>query len=152
VLRRRDSRLALKSREALVVRVGLATSPTLEGVRAKLTELEAHRGQKILTNKSENFLSQNSLNHFQQVLSTSERFLSFHLGEKESFLWTATRTSFALRRLPRAAEIREAIARFKESVRENLDGVRSVPNIFISNCSEHRSRTAPETRLDCFRG
>ena len=119
----------LRAEHARLVREGLVTSPTLEKVRTKLTELEAQRGPKILANKNENFLSQNSLNHFQQVLSASELFLSFHLGEKESFLWTVTRTSFALRRLPPAAEIREAIGRFKNSVRDSLDG--------SAECAEH---------------
>jgi len=67
-------------------------------LRLRLTEMEAETGIGLQVKKVENFRSRISLIHFQQGLRVSELFLSFELGEKESYLWTVSRSSLRLYR------------------------------------------------------
>ena len=116
-LRYWDALGELRSEQASLMRTGLRSSPALERVRTKLTEMESEIGWKIFNNKNEIFFPQNSLIHFQRVLSKSEIFLSFHLGKTESYLWAVTSTTFQLYRLAGAEEIRSAVRDFEAAVR-----------------------------------
>ncbi|MBZ5604783.1 MAG: CHAT domain-containing protein, partial [Acidobacteriia bacterium] len=107
----------LRAEQARLLHTKQAGDAALDRVRAKLTEMESEIGLRTFPKKEENFRSQNSLIHFQQVLSNSELFLSFYLGEQESYVWAVTKDTFSLYRLGRAEEIRAATNRFRDAVR-----------------------------------
>ena len=85
-------------------------------LRLKLTEMEAEVGIGLQVKKDENFRSRISLIHFQQGLRDSELFLSFELGEKESYLWTVSRTSLRLYRLAAERDIAKSVQTFREAI------------------------------------
>jgi CHAT domain-containing protein len=85
-------------------------------LRVKLTEMEAKAGIGLQVKKVENFRGRISLIHFQQGLRTSELFLSFELGEKESYLWAVSRNSLRLYRLAAGQEIAKSAQTFREAI------------------------------------
>jgi len=114
----------LRAEEARFASAG-ARSSTLAGLRLKLTEMEAEAGLGSALNKSpndkspnkdENFRTPISLIHFQAGLRESELFLSFHLGETESYLWTVTRRKLRLHRLPRGPKLQTETREFRDAV------------------------------------
>ncbi len=99
-------------------RIGAKSGGKLEeSLKLKLTELEAEAGLRFYTNESENFRPGSSLIHFQHGLSKSEILLSFHLGDKHSYLWAVTRDSVRVYPLAPAARIRVDAAEFRDAVR-----------------------------------
>ena len=84
----------------------------------KLTEMEAEAGIGLHTKKGENFRSRISLIHFQRVLRDSELFLSFELGEKDSYLWAVSRNSLRLYRLAPKQDIAKSVQTFREAFPE----------------------------------
>ena len=85
-------------------------------LRVKLTEMEAKAGIGLQVKKVENFRSRISLIHFQEGLSSSELFLSFELGEKESYLWAVSRSSLRLYRLAARRDIAKSVQTFREAI------------------------------------
>ncbi|MEO8049327.1 MAG: CHAT domain-containing protein [Acidobacteriota bacterium] len=85
-------------------------------LRLKLTEMEAKAGIGLQVKKVENFRSRISLIHFQQGLRNSELFLSFALGEKESYLWAVSRNSLRIYRLAAAEAIAKSVQTFREAI------------------------------------
>jgi tetratricopeptide (TPR) repeat protein len=94
------------------VRLGSANANRL---RSKLTEMEAEAGIGLQVKKVENFRSRISLIHFQDGLRDSELFLSFELGEKESYLWAVSRSSLRLYRLASERDIAKSVQTFREA-------------------------------------
>ena len=85
-------------------------------LRLKLTEMEAEAGIGLEVKKVENFRSRISLIHFQEGLRGSELFLSFELGEKESYLWAVSRSSLRLYRLAAERDIAKSVQTFREAI------------------------------------
>jgi CHAT domain-containing protein len=85
-------------------------------LRLKLTEMEAEAGIGLQVKKVENFRSRISLIHFQEGLRGSELFLSFELGEKESYLWAVSRNSLRLYRLAAERDIAKSVQTFREAI------------------------------------
>ena len=85
-------------------------------LRLKLTEMEAKAGIGLQVKKVENFRSRISLIHFQEGLRSSELFLSFELGEKESYLWAVSRSSLRLYRLAAERDIAKSVQTFREAI------------------------------------
>ncbi len=85
-------------------------------LRLKLTEMEAEAGIGLQVKKVENFRSRISLIHFQEGLRGSELFLSFELGEKESYLWAVSRSSLRLYRLAAERDIAKSVQTFREAI------------------------------------
>jgi CHAT domain-containing protein len=85
-------------------------------LRLKLTEMEAQAGIGLQVKKVENFRSRISLIHFQEGLRGSELFLSFELGEKESYLWAVSRSSLRLYRLAAERDIAKSVQTFREAI------------------------------------
>lgn len=116
-----ELRAELRAEEARPRPAGARSRPRADQLRLKLTEMEAQVGSEFSVNKAvnngENFLGQTSLIHFQAGLSDSELFLSFHLGDAESFLWAVTRESLTLHRLAPAKWLRAEVGEFREAVR-----------------------------------
>lgn len=95
--------------------VSSAAHETTNRLLLKLTEMEAEAGIGLHAKKRENFRSRISLIHFQRVLRRSEIFLSFELGEKESYLWAVSRSSLRLYRLPARRDIAKSVQTFREA-------------------------------------
>ena len=85
-------------------------------LRLRLTEMEAEAGIGLQVKKVENFRSRISLIHFQEGLRGSELFLSFKLGEKESYLWAVSRSSLRLYRLAAERDIAKSVQTFREAI------------------------------------
>lgn len=95
---------------------GLRESPTSEGFRLTLTEIEAQSGASVSLNRTENFPSGKSLSHFQKRLRPSEALLSFELGGKKSFLWVITQNTLNAYQIAGKASIQEAVLGFREAI------------------------------------
>ena len=85
-------------------------------LRLKLTEMEAEVGIGLQVKKVENFRSRISLIHFQEGLRASELFLSFELGERESYLWAVSRNSLRIYRLAAGPDIAKSVQTFREAI------------------------------------
>ncbi len=59
------------------------------------------------------------LTRTQEVLSSDEALLSFHLGESRSYLWAVTRAEVQLHRLPSRSRIQRSVRRFVEAIQQN---------------------------------
>jgi CHAT domain-containing protein len=106
----------LRAEEAGLLRSGARESPVSEGLKLKLTELEAQAGLGFLPTITENFRNSDSLNLFRRGLRDSEVFLSFALGERQSFLWVATKDTLETYRLPAREQIRTLVREFRGAV------------------------------------
>jgi CHAT domain-containing protein len=82
--------------------------------------MESIAGLGVSLTSGENFRTQSSLSHIQLGLGESDLLLSFYLGRQESYVWTVTRSSLALHRLPPEGELREEIAQFHHAVMPGL--------------------------------
>jgi CHAT domain-containing protein len=87
-----------------------------EHLRLQLTEMEAKAGLGFRVNKNENFQTRRSLIHFQWGLRESELFLSFSLGNQQSYLWSVSRDSVHLHRLPAAQYIAGAVQAYRKEL------------------------------------
>jgi tetratricopeptide (TPR) repeat protein len=124
-----------------------------EILRTRLTELEAEAVPLSSVNYAEKIRPQTSLNHFTNGLGESELLISFHLGEKESYLWAVTGRSVTLHRLAPAAAIRVEAAGFLEAVRSGSDqadelGARLYGELFGGLSRAETARTAWLLSLD----
>jgi CHAT domain-containing protein len=95
---------------------GRMSGATANRLRTRLTEMEAKAGIGLQVKKVENFRSRISLIHFQEGLRSSELFLSFELGEKESYLWAVSRSSLRLYRLAAGRDIAKSVQTFREAI------------------------------------
>lgn len=65
---------------------------------------------------AENFRSENSLVRYKELLSEKELYLSFHVGEKESYLWLLTAKGLELQQLPGRTVLEAKIAAFRAAL------------------------------------
>jgi CHAT domain-containing protein len=86
-------------------------------LRLELAEMEAKAGLGFSAKNSEIFHDQTSLIHFQQGLGRSEVLLSFHLGDRESYLWAVTRDSLQLQKIAAKSVIRTRVLALSDAVR-----------------------------------
>jgi len=93
------------------------TSSDSRRLRLELAEMEAKAGLGFSTKNSEIFNVQTSLIHFQRGLGSSEVLLSFHLGDRESYLWAVTRDTLRLQRIAAKSEIRTRVLALADAVR-----------------------------------
>lgn len=94
------------------------SSGEADRLRMELTEMEAKAGLGFQANNNEIFRDQSSLIHFRQGLGESEVLLSFHLGERESYLWVVTRETLKLQRLASEREVRSQVEGLVEAVQD----------------------------------
>jgi CHAT domain-containing protein len=87
------------------------------GLRLELAEMEAKAGLGFPAKNNESFHDQTSLIHFQDGLSSSEVLLSFHLGNRESYLWVVTRNTLRVQKIASESEIRAGVLALKDAVR-----------------------------------
>ncbi len=101
-----------------------ATAADSESARLKLklTEMESKVELGNTVNMAENFPSQDSLIHFRRSLRDSELFLSFSLGDRESFVWAVTRNTLNVYRLPASEQIVSGIREFRRRVEAESAG------------------------------
>ncbi len=83
----------------------------------ELAEMEAKAGLGFSSKNSEIFSDQTSLIHFQHGLASSEVLLSFHLGDKESYLWAVTHDTLQLQKIAAKGEIRTRVLALSDAVR-----------------------------------
>ena len=91
-------------------------------LKLKLTEMESKVELGNTVNMAENFPSHASLNHFRRSLRDSELFLSFSLGDRESFVWAVTRNTLNVYRLPASERIVSGIREFRRRVEAESAG------------------------------
>jgi len=108
----------LRAEESRMMQSGMKKNAHADALRLTLTEMEARAGTVLGNISRENFRSQSSLIHFQEGLGDSELFLSYFLGEDESFVWAITRKSVSLHRLPAAGRIRTDVSAFRDAIRQ----------------------------------
>jgi len=107
----------LKAEETRSPRAKGSQDPEADRLRLRITEMESAVALEIVGNNKETFHQGESLTHIQRGLSTSEVLLSFHLGEAESYMWAATRTSLSLYKIGPREQIQRAVREFREAVR-----------------------------------
>lgn len=86
-------------------------------LRLELAEMEAKAGLGFPAKNSEIFRDQTSLIHFRQGLGRTEVLLSFHLGDRESYLWVVTREALQIKKIAAKEELRPGILAFETAVR-----------------------------------
>ncbi|MGH9667294.1 MAG: CHAT domain-containing protein, partial [Bryobacteraceae bacterium] len=94
-----------------------------EHLRLELTEMESAVGLPtfpISRSDNENIPSRNSPIDFRRQLGDSEAFLSFHLGERNSYLWAVTRRQLHLYRLGNRLRLAAQAVQFAAAVRKGL--------------------------------
>ena len=107
-----------KLRKADVKSLGKgAGSDESRRLRLELAEMEAKAGLGFPAKNSEIFRDQSSLIHFQLGLGRSEVLLSFHLGDRESYLWAVTRTTLQLQKIAARGEIATLVRSLAYAVR-----------------------------------
>jgi CHAT domain-containing protein len=82
-------------------------------LRASLVTLEAKTGSNADLGTDE------LLARTQKNLANDAALLSFHLGDRQSFLWAISRVRFRMYELPCRAELTAAIAQFSDAVRSS---------------------------------
>jgi CHAT domain-containing protein len=80
-------------------------------LRAILVTLEAKAGSNV------DLATDELLARTQKNLPQNAALLSFHLGERQSFLWAISRDRFRMYELPRKADLAAALAQFSDAVR-----------------------------------
>lgn len=107
----------LQAEEAQIPALSLAAADSeASRLKLKLTELESKVELGNNANIAENFPSHDSLNHFRRSLRDSEVFLSFALGDPESFVWAVTRDTLNVYRLPAAEQVVSTVREFRQKV------------------------------------
>ena len=80
-------------------------------LRATLVMLEAKAGSNV------DLATDELLARTQKNLPQDAALLSFHLGERQSFLWAISRDRFRMYEVPRRADLTAAIAQFADAIR-----------------------------------
>lgn len=95
----------------------------LLSLRLQVAELEAQAGVRPHSDsewnsprKTERNSWTSPLTVFQRRILGSEAVLSFHLGERKSYLWAVTHNTFQLYELPPKAQISATVDRFLEAI------------------------------------
>ncbi|HEX4200512.1 MAG TPA: hypothetical protein VHY59_03265, partial [Chthoniobacterales bacterium] len=86
----------LHNEDAKLVAGSKSRSPLSDSLELRLSEMEARAGLDFSQEKFEKVDDFRSLKHILEGLRKTEVLLSFHLGERQSFLWTVTRDSLRL--------------------------------------------------------
>jgi CHAT domain-containing protein len=107
---------SLRTEEARLVVADKPRSAVSQRLELKLSEMEAQAGLDFSQESFENFDDFRSLKHILEGLRKTEVLLSFHLGEKESFLWAVTRNSLRLYPLASRNRIRQTVEEFRDAV------------------------------------
>jgi CHAT domain-containing protein len=103
-------------------------------LRLQLAEIEAQTG--LLTTApvqyphqaAEKFSPEKSLLHCREILSPREALLSFHVGQRESYLWAITPRSFELHVLPGRDAIAPAISRLRAALESSDSNYSALAN------------------------
>ncbi len=100
---------------------------TVQSLRLKLAEVESRlqSANRSATSTyshriNENNRSVNSLTPFQRLIANREALISFHLGEKESYVWAVTREGFEIHTLPARNDISKSVRAFQDQVRTGM--------------------------------
>ena len=127
-------------------------------LRVRLSEIEAQsapgEGAAPLKNspqKNEIRPSDKTLSYFQNVLSGAEAFVSFHLGETESYQWVVTNSRFEVHVRPGRKIIANAVRAFRNELqnRGQTEGATALYQMLFSDLSEEAlSRTEWILSLD----
>jgi CHAT domain-containing protein len=108
--------------------------------------MEAQAGLDFSQEKFEKFDAFQSLKHILEGLRETEVLLSFHLGERQSFLWAVTRNSLRLYPLAPRSRIRQTIKEFRDAVqaeRPEADELgKQLYHDLFGGLGEERSKTA----------
>ncbi len=112
-LRHEDQKLLLGSR---------ARSNLSDSLELRLSEMEARAGLDFSQQTFEKFDDFRSLKHILEGLRDAEVLLSFHLGERQSFLWAVTRNSLRLYPLASRNRIRQSVKEFRDAVANRKTG------------------------------
>jgi len=131
---------------------------SVDQLRLRLTEIEALNGFNNLQlpagswyfsaknshRKNERNRSVFSLSAYRNSIEPTEALLSFHLGEKESYLWAFTRENFQVVPLSGRAQLAGMVQQFRESVRGGLtaDGASQGAALYLSLFGGLESRVA----------
>ena len=107
---------ALRQEDAKMLTSAKPRTALSQRFELRLSEMEARAGLDFSQEKFENFDDFRSLKHILEGLRESEVLLSFHLGERQSFLWAVTRNSFRLYPLGSRDQIRQSIKEFRDAV------------------------------------
>ncbi len=96
-----------------------AVKERIRQLRHDLKEMEIRAGLAYDSKADFGWGAQESklLEQAREALGSSDAFLSFHLGGKESYLWALVREGYRLHRLPPRARLAARIARFVEAIR-----------------------------------
>ncbi len=100
---------SLKSNEVSKLRLMLADFESRAAVSFQ------HKFPSFIENKSAN----SPLLSVRRRLGKSETFMSFHLGQQDSYRWTITRQTIQVVRLPARSEIESLSSRFRASVEQS---------------------------------
>jgi CHAT domain-containing protein len=106
----------LRSEDAKLVASSRPHSPLSDRLELRLSEMEARAGLDFSPEKFEKVDDFGSLKHILEGLRETEVLLSFHLGERQSFLWTVTRDSLRLYPLASRNRVRHSIKEFRDAV------------------------------------
>lgn len=113
---------ALHTEESRLLADGTSRSNRSDALELRLSEMESQAGLYLPQQKFERFDALESLKHISEGLGDSEVLLSFHLGERRSFLWAVTRDSLRLYSLAPRDRIRESVREFQNQVQSGQSG------------------------------
>jgi CHAT domain-containing protein len=106
----------LHREEAKLIATATPRSKVSDSLELRISEMEAQAGLDFSQEKFEKFDDFRSLKHILEGLRETEVLLSFHLGERQSFLWAVTRNSLRLYPLAPRSRIRQSIKEFRDAV------------------------------------
>ncbi len=137
---------ALRREEARLIAIDSPRSIASERLKLRISEMEAQAGLDFSHEKFEKFDAFQSLKHILEGLRETEVLLSFHLGERQSFLWAVTRNSLRLYPLAPRSRIRQSIKEFRDMVqaeRPEADELgKQLYHDLFGGLGEERSKTA----------
>ena len=107
LLRQEDQKLVVSSK---------SHSELSDSLELRLSEMEARAGLDFSQQNFEKFDDFRSLKHILEGLRETEVLLSFHLGERQSFLWAVTRNSLRLYPLASRNRVRQSVKEFRDAV------------------------------------
>jgi CHAT domain-containing protein len=106
----------LRAEESRQLSSGAEPSPAARRSELELTEMEERAGLDFSQKNFEIFAQKLSLKHILEGLRDTEVLLSFHLGERQSFLWAVTRTTLRLYPVAPRERIRRSVKEFRDAV------------------------------------
>jgi CHAT domain-containing protein len=106
----------LRREQASILALEVAPSARSQRLELELTEMEARAGLDYSQKNFEIIEQKKSLKHILEGLRDSEVLLSFHLGERRSFLWAVTRTGLRVYPVPARDAIRRSVKKFRDAV------------------------------------